>query len=177
MKIQENLWNKISFNKNEKKTKSCWHTVYSYGKIINVAERAAGKYNIGADLASEKNKKTSWHKWSDVIIYKSCWRRTIRTIEIRSERKVKKVLDRWGQKWYYIKVVAEQKSSEQQNKLKKFLTNKKNCDKIIKLLTHKKRITKKDLWQLNNKTTLKILMNFSDDFSKNQRTFFIENSN
>ena len=30
-----------------------------YGKIINVAERAAGKYNIGADLASEKNKKTS----------------------------------------------------------------------------------------------------------------------
>ena len=29
------------------------------------------------------------------------------------------------------------------NKLKKFLTNKKNCDKIIKLLTHKKQITKK----------------------------------
>ena len=44
------------------------------------------------DLASEKNKKTSWHKWSDVIIYKSFWRRTIRTIEIRSERKVKKFL-------------------------------------------------------------------------------------
>ena len=43
---------------------------------------------------------------------------------------------------------------------------------MIKLLVHKKRITK-DLWQLNNKTTLKILMNFSDDFSKNQRTFFI----
>ena len=76
----------------EKTKKSCWHTVYSYGKIINVAERAAGKYDIGADLASEKNKKTSWHKWSDVIIYKSCWRRTIRTIEIRSERKVKKFL-------------------------------------------------------------------------------------
>ena len=31
--------------------------VYSYGKTINVAERAAGKYNIGADLASEKYKK------------------------------------------------------------------------------------------------------------------------
>ena len=31
------------------------------------------------------------------------------------------------------------------NKLKKFLTNKKNCDKIIKLLTHKKRITKRSL--------------------------------
>ena len=87
-------------------------------------------------------------------------------------KKSKKVLDRWDQKWYYIKVVAEQNSSEQQNKLKKFLTNKKNCDQIIKLLAHKKRI-KKDLWQLNNKTTLKILMNFSDDFSKNQRTFFI----
>ena len=87
-----NSRNKISFNKNEKKTKSCWHTVYSYGKIVNVAERTAGKYNIGADLASEKNKKTSWHKWSDVIIYKSCWRRTIRTIEIRSERRVKKFL-------------------------------------------------------------------------------------
>ena len=28
---------------------------------------------------------------------------------------------------------------------KKFLTNKKNCDKIIKLLAHKKRITKRSL--------------------------------
>ena len=123
-------------------------------------------------LLLKRMKKTAWHEWSDVIIYKSCWRRTIRTTEIRSERKVKKVLDRRDQKWYYIKVVAEQNSSKQQNKSKKFLTNKKNCDKIIKLLTHKKRI-KKDLWQLNNKTTLKILMNFSDDFRKNQRTFFI----
>ena len=113
---QENLWNKISFNKNEKKTKSCWHTVYSYGKIINV-ERAAGKYNIGADLASENNKKTSWHKWSDVIIYKSCWRRTIRTIEkigraslkerqenMTSEliwllKRIKKLLDTSDQMW------------------------------------------------------------------------------
>ena len=43
----------------KKRHKSCLHTVYSYGRIINVAERAAGKYNIGADLASEKNKKTS----------------------------------------------------------------------------------------------------------------------
>ena len=33
--------------------------IYGYDNIINVAERAAGKYNIGADLASEKNKKTS----------------------------------------------------------------------------------------------------------------------
>ena len=65
----------------------------------------------------------------------------------RSERYIiniiKKLLDRQGDRWYDIKVVAEQKSSEQQNKLKKFLTNKKNCDKIIKLLTHKKQITKK----------------------------------
>ena len=30
-------------------------------------------------------------------------------------------------------------------KVKKFLTNKKNCDKIIKLLVHKKRITKRSL--------------------------------
>ena len=30
-------------------------------------------------------------------------------------------------------------------KVKKFLTNKKNCDKIIKLLAHKKRITKRSL--------------------------------
>jgi len=44
-----------------------------------------------------------------------------------------------------MKVVAEQNGSEQQNKLKKFLTNKKNCDKIIKLLAHKKRITKRSL--------------------------------
>ena len=43
------------------------------------------------------------------------------------------------------KVVAEQNSSEQQNKLKKFLTNKKNYDKIIQLLAHKKRITKRSL--------------------------------
>ena len=67
----------------------------------------------------------------------------------RSERYIiniiKKLLDRQGDRWYDIKVVAEQKSSEQQNKLKKFLTNKKNCDKIIKLLTHKKRITKRSL--------------------------------
>ena len=65
----------------------------------------------------------------------------------RSERYIiniiKKLLDRQGDRWYDIKVVAEQKSSEQQNKLKKFLTNKKNCGKIIKLLTHKKRNTKK----------------------------------
>ena len=65
----------------------------------------------------------------------------------RSERYIiniiKKLLDRQGDRWYDIKVVAEQKSSEQQNKLKKFLTNKKNCDKIMKFLTHKKRITKK----------------------------------
>ena len=65
----------------------------------------------------------------------------------RSERYIiniiKKLLDRQGDRWYDIKVVAEQKNSEQQNKLKKFLTNKKNCSKIIKLLTHKKRITKK----------------------------------
>ena len=65
----------------------------------------------------------------------------------RSERYIiniiKKLLDRQGDRWYDIKVVAEQNSSEQQNKLKKFLTNKKNCDKIIKLLIHKKRITKK----------------------------------
>ena len=65
----------------------------------------------------------------------------------RSERYIiniiKKLLDRQGDRWYDIKVVAEQKSSEQQNKLKKFLTNKKNCSKMIKLLTHKKRITKK----------------------------------
>ena len=65
----------------------------------------------------------------------------------RSERYIiniiKKLLDRQGDRWYDIKVVAEQKSSEQQNKLKKFLTNKKNCSRIIKLLTHKKRITKK----------------------------------
>ena len=65
----------------------------------------------------------------------------------RSERYIiniiKKLLDRQGDRWYDIKVVAEQKSSEQQNKLKKFLTNKKNCSKIIKLLTHKKQITKK----------------------------------
>jgi hypothetical protein len=65
----------------------------------------------------------------------------------RSERYIiniiKKLLDRQGDRWYDIKVVAEQKSSEQQNKLKKFLTNKKNCSKIIKILTHKKRITKK----------------------------------
>ena len=65
----------------------------------------------------------------------------------RSERYIiniiKKLLDRQGDRWYDIKVVAEQKSSEQQNKLKKFLTNKKNCSKIIKLLTHKERITKK----------------------------------
>ena len=107
-----------------------------------------------------------------MIFCKSYWRRTIRTIEIRSERKNEKVLDRQDQTWYYIKVAAEQKSSGQQNKWKKFLTNEKNCDKMIKLLVHKKLI-KKDLWQLNNKTTLKILMNFSDDFSKNQRTFFI----
>ena len=67
----------------------------------------------------------------------------------RSERYIiniiKKLLDRQGDRWYDIKVVAEQKSSEQQNKLKKFLTNKKNYDKIIKLLTHKKRITKRSL--------------------------------
>ena len=67
----------------------------------------------------------------------------------RSERYIiniiKKLLDRQGDRWYDIKVVAEQKSSEQQNKLKKFLTNKKNCSKIIKLLTHKKRITKRSL--------------------------------
>ncbi len=67
----------------------------------------------------------------------------------RSERYIiniiKKLLDRQGDRWYDIKVVAEQKSSEQQNKLKKFLTNKKNCDKIIKLLAHKKRITKRSL--------------------------------
>ena len=67
----------------------------------------------------------------------------------RSERYIiniiKKLLDRQGDRWYDIKVVAEQKSSEQQNKLKKFLTNKKNCDKIIKLLIHKKRITKRSL--------------------------------
>ena len=67
----------------------------------------------------------------------------------RSERYIiniiKKLLDRQGDRWYDIKVVAEQKSSEQQNKLKKFLTNKKNYDKIIKLLAHKERITKKDL--------------------------------
>ena len=67
----------------------------------------------------------------------------------RSERYIiniiKKLLDRQGDRWYDIKVVAEQKSSEQQNKIKKFLTNKKNCDKIIKLLAHKKRITKRSL--------------------------------
>ena len=67
----------------------------------------------------------------------------------RSERYIiniiKKLLDRQGDRWYDIKVVAEQNSSEQQNKLKKFLTNKKNCDKIIKLLAHKKRITKRSL--------------------------------
>ena len=67
----------------------------------------------------------------------------------RSERYIiniiKKLLDRQGDRWYDIKVVAEQKSSEQQNKLKKFLTNKKNCSKIIKLLAHKKRITKRSL--------------------------------
>ena len=67
----------------------------------------------------------------------------------RSERYIiniiKKLLDRQGDRWYDIKVVAEQKSSEQQNKLKKFLTNKKNCDKIIKLLAHKERITKRSL--------------------------------
>ena len=67
----------------------------------------------------------------------------------RSERYIiniiKKLLDRQGDRWYDIKVVAEQKSSEQQNKLKKFLTNKKNYDKIIKLLTHKERITKRSL--------------------------------
>ena len=67
----------------------------------------------------------------------------------RSERYIiniiKKLLDRQGDRWYDIKVVAEQNSSEQQNKLKKFLTNKKNCDKIIKLLTRKKRIAKRSL--------------------------------
>ena len=67
----------------------------------------------------------------------------------RSERYIiniiKKLLDRQGDRWYDIKVVAEQNSSEQQNKLKKFLTNKKNYGKIIKLLTHKKRITKRSL--------------------------------
>ena len=67
----------------------------------------------------------------------------------RSERYIiniiKKLLDRQGDRWYDIKVVAEQNSLEQQNKLKKFLTNKKNCDKIIKLLTHKKWITKRSL--------------------------------
>ena len=67
----------------------------------------------------------------------------------RSERYIiniiKKLLDRQGDRWYDIKVVAEQKSSEQQNKLKKFLTNKKNYDKMIKLLAHKKRITKRSL--------------------------------
>ena len=67
----------------------------------------------------------------------------------RSERYIiniiKKLLDRQGDRWYDIKVVAEQNSSEQQNKLKKFLTNKKNCDKIIKFLIHKKRITKRSL--------------------------------
>ena len=67
----------------------------------------------------------------------------------RSERYIiniiKKLLDRQGDRWYDIKVVAEQNSLEQQNKLKKFLTNKKNCDKIIKLLAHKKRITKRSL--------------------------------
>ena len=67
----------------------------------------------------------------------------------RSERYIiniiKKLLDRQGDRWYDIKVVAEQKSSEQQNKLKKFLTNKKNYDKIIKLLAHKERITKRSL--------------------------------
>ena len=78
--------------KMKKHRKSCWHTVYSYGKIVNVAERAAEKYNIRFDFDSEKNEKTSWHERLDVIIYKSCWRRTIRTIEIRSERKVKKFL-------------------------------------------------------------------------------------
>lgn len=43
----------------------------------------------------------------------------------RSERYIiniiKKLLDRQGDRWYDIKVVAEQKSSEQQNKLKKVL--------------------------------------------------------
>ena len=67
----------------------------------------------------------------------------------RSERYIiniiKKLLDRQGDRWYDIKVVAEQNSSEQQNKLKKFLTNKKNYDKIIKLLARKKRITKRSL--------------------------------
>ena len=67
----------------------------------------------------------------------------------RSERYIiniiKKLLDRQGDRWYDIKVVAEQKSSEQQNKLKKILTNKKNCDKIIELLAHKERITKRSL--------------------------------
>ena len=63
---------------------------------------------------------------------------------------IKKVLDKQEYRWYDIKVVAERKSSKQQNKLKKFLTNKKNCDKIIKLLAHKKRITKKifDNWTI-----------------------------
>ena len=67
----------------------------------------------------------------------------------RSERYIiniiKKLLDRQGDRWYDIKVVAEQNISEQRNKSKKFLTNKKNCDKIIKLLAHKKRITKRSL--------------------------------
>ena len=58
---------------------------------------------------------------------------------------IKKLLDKQGYEWYDVKVVAEQKSSKQQNKSKKFLTNKKNCDKIIKLLIHKKRITKRSL--------------------------------
>ena len=42
-----------------KKRQKAVDILYTDGKIINVAERAAGKYNIGADLASEKNKKTS----------------------------------------------------------------------------------------------------------------------
>ena len=47
----------------------------------------------------------------------------------RSERYIiniiKKLLDRQGDRWYDIKVVAEQKSSEQQNKLKKVLDKQK----------------------------------------------------
>ena len=44
-----------------------------------------------------------------------------------------------------IERTAKKFERASKNKLKKFLTNKKNCDKIIKLLAHKKRITKRSL--------------------------------
>ena len=93
---------------------------------------------------------------------------------------MKKVVDIHGSPWYDIKVADGDRTAQEMSvvqisskKWKKCLTDKMSYDNIIKLsLVRARQKTTAEHWQLNNKTTLKILRDFQYLLKKIQRTFF-----